>query len=275
MKIGVKVARNDYKQMLELNPEALEFSLEERDLKGEWIDDLDLNFFFFDLIVHVPIFFENGILIDIASENPKLRKQSLILVLKTFEIARALYETGYFKGAPIIILHPGGITRQVIDFPNFLKKCLLESMGEILSKIDSTFFICTLENMPQFYWYRGEQYNANLFKAREEIIEVLRQLQIYLCLDLCHAKLYCNYINADFYDYIASLAPYTKHIHASDAVGVSGEGLQIGEGEIDFKRTLSLFKHRELAIVPEIKNKDRKMSFKIAVERLRAIKAIT
>ncbi|MEM2933817.1 MAG: TIM barrel protein [Methanocellales archaeon] len=268
MKIGVKVARSDYKQMLELNPEALEFSLEERDLKGEWVEDLDLNFFFFDLIVHAPIFFENGILIDIVGENAKLRRQSLSLVLKTFELARVLYETGYFKNIPIIILHPGGINRQAIEIP---RKRLLESMEEILNKIDPSLFICTLENMPQFYWYKGEQYNANLFKEKEEIIEVLKQLQIKLCLDLCHAKLYCNYINTDFYEYIASLAPYTKHIHASDAAGVSGEGLQIGEGEIDFKRTLAIFKQREIAIVPEIKNRDRKMSFKIAIERLRAL----
>ncbi len=273
MKIGVKVARSDYKQMLELKPEALEFSLEEKDLKSDWVNDLDLNFFFFDLIVHAPIFFENGILIDIAAEDAKLRRQSLSMVLKTFELARTLYETGYFKNIPIIVLHPGGIAKRAIEIP---RKRLMESLEEILSRIDPTLFICTLENMPQFYWYKAEQYNANLFKEKEEIIEVLKQLQIKLCLDLCHAKLYCNYINADFYEYIASLAPYTKHIHASDAIGVSYEGLQIGEGEIDFKRTLGFFKHRELTIVPEIKNSDRKMSFKIAVERLRALlEAIT
>jgi N-acetylneuraminate synthase len=270
MKIGVKVAPRDYKQMLELKPEALEFSLEEKDLKSDWVNDLDLdlNFSFFDLIVHAPIFFENGVLIDIAAEDSKLRKQSISMVLKTFELAKALYETGYFKGIPIVILHPGGIAKQAIEIP---KKRLLESMEEILSKIDTTLFICTLENMPQFYWYKAEQYNANLFKEKEEIVEVLKQLQIKLCLDLCHAKLYCNYINADFYDYIASLAPYTNHIHASDAIGVSIEGLQIGEGEIDFKRTLASFRHRDLAIVPEIKDSDRKMSFKIAIERLRAL----
>lgn len=272
MKIGVKVSRSDYRQMLELRPEAIEFSLEEKDLNGDWVADLDLDSLFLDLVVHAPVLFENGVLVDIVAEDRELRKRSLSAVSKTFALAGVLYESGYFRNIPVVVVHPGGIAKQAIEIP---RKRLIESMEKVLSGIDATRCICTLENMPQFYWYKAELYNANIFKAGEEIIEVLKRLRLKLCLDLCHAKLYCNYNKLDFHEYIRSMAPYTRHIHASDASGVSGEGLQIGEGEIDFKSTLTIFKHKDLAIVPEIKDghTHKGEKFKIAIERLRAIAA--
>ncbi len=270
MMLGVKVSPCDYRQMLEVKPEAVEFSLQEKDLKGYWVEGLDLDYFFPNLIVHAPILFENGSLVDIAAEDKELRKKSLLIILKTFELACKLCESGCFKNNPVVVLHPGGIAKQEIEIP---EQRLKESIEKILSQVDSTRYVSTIENMPQFYRYKNELYTANIFKKKDEITRLLEHLQIKLCLDLSHAKLYCNHASLDFYDYIRSLSPYTVHIHASDARGVSGEGVQIGEGEIDFKKTLAIFKNRDVTIVPEVKggHDNRGEGFKTALERLRSI----
>ena len=55
-----------------------------------------------------------------------------------------------------------------------------------------------------------------------------------MCFDVSHTMLTCNYFKQDFYEFAKKIAPYTAHIHMGDATGLNGEGLQIGEGEIDF-----------------------------------------
>ena len=51
-----------------------------------------------------------------------------------------------------------------------------------------------------------------------------------ICFDTSHSKLYCNWAHMDFYEQVLTLLPYTHHLHISDASGLDGEGLQIGEG---------------------------------------------
>ena len=44
------------------------------------------------------------------------------------------------------------------------------------------------------------------------------------------------------FEYTKKLSPYVKHYHIADAYGVDGEGLQVGEGTIDFKNILNIIK---------------------------------
>ncbi len=68
------------------------------------------------------------------------------------------------------------------------------------------------------------------------------------------------------------LGPHTAHLHIVDAEGVDGEGLQIGEGEVDF---LSLGKKLDTlcpdaTFIPEIwmGHKNVGEGFWVALERL-------
>jgi N-acetylneuraminate synthase len=60
--------------------------------------------------------------------------------------------------------------------------------------------------------------------------------------DICHAALHCNHSNISLNDYTKQILPLVSHFHLSDAVGIDGEGVQIGEGEVDFD---SFFKEIE------------------------------
>jgi N-acetylneuraminate synthase len=55
-----------------------------------------------------------------------------------------------------------------------------------------------------------------------------------VCLDISHSQLACTHAGESFKTFLETVAPLTAHLHIVDAEGVDGEGLQIGEGNIDF-----------------------------------------
>jgi N-acetylneuraminate synthase len=65
---------------------------------------------------------------------------------------------------------------------------------------------------------------------------------------------------------------YIAHLHIADATGVDGEGLQIGEGEIDFPALAEVLKKVNLqsSFIPEIwqGHKNGGEGFWIALDKL-------
>ena len=92
--------------------------------------------------------------------------------------------------------------------------------------------------MPPFPWHFGGQRYQNIFVHADEIVKYCKKYNIRMCFDVSHTMLTCNHFKEDFYEYAKKIAPYTAHIHIGDATGVNGEGLQIGEGEIDITTKL-------------------------------------
>ena len=60
--------------------------------------------------------------------------------------------------------------------------------------------------------------------------------------------------NEDFDSYLELIGEKVKHVHLSDASGINGEGLQIGDGNIDFKLLHSTLRkiNKSHFMVPEI-----------------------
>ena len=117
----------------------------------------------------------------------------------------------------------------------------------------------------------GGQRFHNLFVESDEIVTFCRDHEMRVCLDVSHSKLACNHGDADFRTFVRALAPYTAHLHPVDAVGVDGEGLQIGDGEIDFAALAEDLADRpEISFIPEIwqGHKNRGEGFWVAMERL-------
>jgi N-acetylneuraminate synthase len=53
---------------------------------------------------------------------------------------------------------------------------------------------------------------------------------------------------------MTTLKPFVRHIHFSDCTGVDGEGLQVGQGEIDWQEVCEVFSDYEHGWTPEIWN---------------------
>ena len=120
-----------------------------------------------------------------------------------------------------------------------LKNKMYNRIVESLSKVNSDGVEIIPQTMPPLPWHFGGQRFHNLFMDPDDIIEFCKKNNSRICLDISHAKLTCNYNDWDFEHYIRKVAPYTAHIHISDSYGTDGEGVQVGEGEIDFT---SMFK---------------------------------
>jgi deoxyribonuclease-4 len=259
MKFGLKVHHSDIAGMIDMKPEALEFALFHGDMDGSWVKDIS---FAGPIILHMPEKFADGSLVDPASPDGRTRSDSVAILKRTIDLAYAL-------NAESVVLHPGGVRSK----PEHVDPApLLDSMRALKAYRPGVVRLL-LENMPDIYWYKGVLHSACLFKHYDEITDILETLDMGMCMDLCHAKLYCNAAGEDFGAYVKALKPYIRHIHVSDARGTTQEGLQIGDGEIDFKGLLPILKGLDVVAVPEIidGHKDGGAGFRVAVGRLNQI----
>jgi len=55
-----------------------------------------------------------------------------------------------------------------------------------------------------------------------------------VCLDVSHSQMACNYYNWSMDDFVKKISPYIAYLHVVDALGIDGEGVQIGKGDVDF-----------------------------------------
>jgi N-acetylneuraminate synthase len=74
----------------------------------------------------------------------------------------------------------------------------------------------------------------------------------------------------DFYEQVQTLLPFTHHLHISDGSGLDGEGLQIGEGNIDWVRFFHLTRDYRGTMIPEIwrGHQHSGQGFIVAIQRL-------
>ena len=82
----------------------------------------------------------------------------------------------------------------------------------------------------------------------------------------------CNYFKWDHLKYTDNISKYVKHYHIADASGIDGEGLQIGDGTVDFPNLLKIIKNNKLkqSFIPEIwqGHKNNGEGFWIALKKL-------
>jgi sugar phosphate isomerase/epimerase len=110
------------------------------------------------------------------------------------------------------------------------------------------------QTMPPFPWHFGGQRFHNLFVDPEEIVEFCKQYGFRTCLDISHSKLACNYYKWSFEEFMERVGPYAAHLHIADAKNYDGEGLQIGEGDLDwaaFGRSLKKYAPN-VSFIPEV-----------------------
>ena len=88
-----------------------------------------------------------------------------------------------------------------------------------------------LQWLPKMAWYFGGSAKLNLFCDPEDV-ELVEKYSIPICLDIAHLILSANYHNHTWVQWYKRLLPFAEHIHLSDAVGIDGEGVEFGTGDI-------------------------------------------
>ena len=271
---GIPVRYHDFKNILtKSNPDLLEFHLSYKDME-ENIDKYFDRVYDLDLVVHSPELFAGDHVLDLCSQDEDYRQHSIRELQKVIDITRQLKP--FFKKAsrPCIVTNIGGFTLDAPLHPSQRSK-LYGLLLQSLSALDMKGVEIIPQTMPPFPWHFGGQRYHNLFVDTNDIAQFCRENGYRVCLDSSHSKLACNHHNLSSKEFIEQVGPFTAHLHIADAEGSDGEGLQIGEGDLDLPalaEDLSKFAPKA-SFIPEIwqGHKNDGEGFWIALERLEKI----
>lgn len=266
MDYGFTVRFRDFEEMLQYNPRMLEFHFTDQDL-DEPYPGRDFSASSeqpVKLVVHAPEFWDRS-LVDLCALEERHRKASIDLIQKAIDLTRKI--APYFVGVPKVIIHPGAMS---LDHPISDHKALYDNLRRSVEAIDADGVELLLENLPPHPWYFGGQWLTNAFMDAYEIRDFLDSMKLNFCYDTSHHKLYCNWAHVDFYEQVSILLPYIRHLHLSDGAGLDGEGLQIGEGSIDWVRFFKVLGDYRGTMIPEIWRGHQRHGegFLIAIQRL-------
>ncbi len=260
MEYGFTVRFRDYEDMLAYKPRILEYHFTDKDL-DEHYPGKSHNL---KLVVHAPEFWDRT-LVDLCSLDENQRRESRELMQKSINLTREM--APYFIGTPKVVIHPGAMS---LDHPIQNRAQLYENLRRSVNELDYEGVELLLENLPPHPWYFGGQWLTNAFMDAYEIRDFITSMNLNMCFDTSHSKLYCNWAHADFHEQVQVLLPYIRHLHLSDGAGLDGEGLQIGEGTIDWVHFFRIIGDYHGTMIPEIWRGHQRQGegFLIAIQRL-------
>ncbi len=260
MEYGFTVRFRDFEELLAYKPRMLEYHFTDQDL-DEHYPGGDHNL---KLVSHAPEFWDRT-LVDLCSLDERQRCDSVKLMQKTIDLTREM--APHFAGTPKVVIHPGAMS---LDHPIKDREKLYVNLRRSVNELDFEGVELLLENLPPHPWYFGGQWLTNAFMDAREIRDFITSMGLNMCFDTSHAKLYCNWSHADFYEQVQILLPYIRHLHLSDGAGLDGEGLQIGEGTIDWVHFFKVTGDYHGTMIPEIwRGHQRKgEGFLLAIQRL-------
>lgn len=224
-----------------------------------------------ELVVHAPELYGDQLL-DLCARDDSARRASIANVQSAIAVARRLRAS--FPDSPAnvkFVLHTGGMTYDhAVDDAE--KDAMYERLSKSLKELDRTGVDVLLENLPPIPWYKGGQWHSNVFTDADRMLRFCTQEGYSMCYDTSHAQLFCNSAGVSQVDYFKTLKPLVRHLHVSDGAGLDSEGLQIGEGEVDFAALSPLLLDTGASFTPEIwmGHKEDGEGFWIALNRLQA-----
>jgi len=268
---GVPVRYHDFREYsARISPDLWEFHLSYSDMDldpAEYLRDT----YSAGFVVHAPELFSGSRLMDLATPDEAYRKDSIRKTQCVIDITRSLRKYFPKERRPMIVANVGGFTMDE-PLPASAIQGYYERFADSLKELDLEGVELIPQTMAPFPWHFGGQRYQNIFVKADEIVEWCRRLGMRMCFDVSHSRLTCNHLGSDFYEFAEKVAPVTAHLHLGDAKDLNGEGLQVGEGDIDFDRLGTILKSGcpAASFIPEIwqGHKNGGEGFWIALERL-------
>jgi len=268
---GVPVRYHDFKEYAaRIQPDVWEFHLSYSDMELNPADFLD-GPYTANFVVHAPELFAGSRLMDLATPDDTYRNESIRETQRVIDITRSLKRFFPNTQRPPIVANIGGFTMDGL-LPATEISGYYQRFSQSLEQLDLDGVEIIPQTMAPFPWHFGGQRYQNIFVKIDEIVEWCTKLNLRMCFDISHSRLTCNHLGVDFYDFCTRIAPFTAHLHLGDASGVNGEGLQVGEGDIDFVRLGDILNKGcpSSSFIPEIwqGHKNGGEGFWVALERL-------
>lgn len=230
---GLPVRYHDWRTLTsDCTPDFLEFHFSYKDL------DLDPADFFdttlpMSFTTHSPDLFSGDFLLNLASDDDEHWKRSIRELQRVIDTTRSMRTWFTLDQDPVIIASLGGFTKDAHVSPDDLP-AMYARVNQAWERLDTDGVRLCAQTLPPYPWYMGGQLFCNLFVGAADTAEFAATYQRRLCFDVSHSKLAANFFGQPFSETTELLAPHTDHLHLVDAVGVDGEGVQVGDGEIDW-----------------------------------------
>ena len=112
---------------------------------------------------------------------------------------------------------------------------MYELVADSLQKVNQEGVEIIIQTMPPFPWHFGGQSHHNLFVDPYEIRDFCEKYGYRICYDTSHSMMASTYYQWKLSEFTEIVGPYVAHMHIVDALGVDGEGIDVGGGDVDFK----------------------------------------
>ncbi|GAB4512382.1 MAG: N-acetylneuraminate synthase family protein [Roseibium sp.] len=173
--------------------------------------------------IHIPDYIDSKTLIDPLSDEQRIRDGSLGIIGTCVDLALELQAR---TGATVPIVGSFSRLRREGKKETYLRlKDCLDAAGRARG--------CPIypQWLPRIAWYFGGADVLDMFCGADDI-DIVVEIGMELCLDLSHLILSANYAKADWRQWCDRLMPLARHIHIADAVGIDGEGIEFGRGDL-------------------------------------------
>jgi sugar phosphate isomerase/epimerase len=225
--ISIPVRLADYWEIRKVLPiGAYEFHLSYKEVAS---DLLNYSFDATDRFsVHLPDYIDSTTLIDPFSTDIRIRESSRDCIRKIIAFSEKLAkETGF---AVPIVASLAGIGMKRDSFYPEAKKLFSEFYSELAP--------LTLQWLPPYAWYFGGSIKLGNMNNFEDI-SWISKFDLPVTLDSSHLLLGQAAFGFNAQDVIDKISKNIIHWHISDAVGLDGEGLPIGDGGPENEQLIS------------------------------------
>ncbi len=249
---GVPVRYHDFEKYTEMiDPDLYEFHLSYRDLSlapENYVKEVGCK----RLVVHAPELFENSELLDLTADDLSYRQRSIDNLKRVVDATERIRRFFPKADSALIVANIGGFSMDT-PFPLTHRAELYDRFVEACAKIDFGSTELTPQNMAPFPWHFGGQRHQNIFMMPDELVQKAQELKLRYCTDLSHLQMTCSHFGLDFQDALAKLLPYSAHLHVADALGVNGEGVVIGTGDVRWPETWKkISAYPNVSFIPEV-----------------------
>jgi sialic acid synthase SpsE/sugar phosphate isomerase/epimerase len=231
---GLAVRFHDVAVMTkDCTPDFLEFHFSYKDLEidpaTQFPETLPTGF-----TTHSPDLFAGDFLLNLASEDDAYWERSIAELQRVVDTTRDMRQ--FFERVdrdPVVVASLGGFTEHAFAPADELDD-MYARVAAGLERVDDSGVRLCAQTLPPYPWYMGGQLYCNLFVGADDTAAFAEHHGRRLCLDVSHSQLAATWAGRPFAEVVDVLAPFAEHLHLVDATGVDGEGVQVGEGDIDW-----------------------------------------
>ena len=253
---GIPVRYHDISEMQQsFQLPMLEFHMSDRDLRLDPADFFIEPLKDVELIVHAVEQYEDGFILDLASSDPVILGRSMNEIQRLCNHINRL--RSFFRPSEQVpvVLNLGGFTTDGFLAETAYRDTLDRAAHSLQQLTERHRELRLLpQTMPPFPWHQGGRSFHNLLTSRDRVHDFLEATSSDLCFDVSHTALSCAHFGESIEDHVATMAGRIVHVHLSDAQGTNAEGLEVGEGSIDFHKLHQAIhrKGQRLYLIPEI-----------------------